>query len=126
MKIGDKIRSIRTQLCMASECLAIRSKIDQESLAQIESGEKQPDLDQLSRIADALFVDLTVELIPNKPLHDILKAQARKKAAEIVRYVQGTMSLEAQEPSKKYIQQLLNEETEKLLSEGNQFIWQED
>ena len=126
LRIGDKIRSIRIQLWMPIECLAVRSKIDVETLAQIESGKKQPDLDQLIRIADALFLDLIFELSPNKPFHDILKAQARKKATKIIRYAQGTMSLEAQEPSEKYIEQLLNEETEKLLFEENQLIWYED
>ena len=62
------------------------------------SEEKQTDLDQLSCIADALFLDLIFELSPNKPLSNILKERARKKRKNY-RYAQGKMSLEAQEPS---------------------------
>ena len=126
LRIGNKIRTIRYQLCMPIECLAVRSKIGGQSLAQIESGEKQPDLNQLNRIADALFVDLIVDLNPDQSLDNILKTQARKKATKIIQYVQGTMSLEAQQPSEEYIEQLIDEETENLLSQKSHLIWSED
>lgn len=65
-----------------------------------------------------------IELVPKKPIPQILQEQARKKAEEIARYVQGTMSLEGQEPSKEFVDKSIETETEKLLNQDKHLLWE--
>lgn len=122
-RIGTQILDLRTQLGMSIESLSDRSGIDVEILQKLELGSIKLELEQLKNIADALIANLKVELTPIKPISEILAEQAKLKAIEIVRYVQGTMSLEAQEPSKEYIDSLVESEAKNLLSSDKHLIW---
>lgn len=121
--IGRQIQQLRTQLGMSIESLSDRSKIDVKTLQELESGSTKIGLEQLNNIADGLIANLKIELVPNKPIPQILAEQARLKATEIVRYVQGTMSLEAQQPPKEYIDSLIESETKNLLNSDKHLIW---
>ncbi len=64
MRIGDRIRALRKSKTpkMTSSTLAQRADISQSYVIEIESGKKNPSLEVLSRIAEALEVSL-IEII---------------------------------------------------------------
>ena len=52
-------------------------------------------------------------------------AQVKKVAEKQIRYVQGTMNLENQEPDSEYLEEVLKQETEKLLRGSSKRLWEE-
>ena len=80
------IRAIRDALGMSSREMAERMGVSQQSIPDIERSEQRGTikLDTLQRAADALDCDLVYLLVPRRSLDEAVKAQARRKAAQLL------------------------------------------
>jgi hypothetical protein len=67
------------------------------------------------KIFHGLECSLVFLLVPEIKPDDILERQAYEAAKKKVKYIAGTMALEEQLPSKKALQELLEEEKEETL-----------
>lgn len=74
------------------------SEVSQQRISQIEHAEVTGTLtiSSLRETADALGCDFVYALVPRKPLDDIVREQAWRKASELVGPVDQTMELEGQ------------------------------
>jgi transcriptional regulator with XRE-family HTH domain len=57
--VGTNIRRLREERSLSQEELGFRAKVDFGYLGKIERGIRNPSLERLGRIAEALGVDLT-------------------------------------------------------------------
>lgn len=87
MKIGVKIKEIRTKKNISQIELAKLLNITQPALAVIESDKRTPRIETLSRIATALNVDF-LSLLPNE-LTEGAVIPSDSKEAEIYHFVSG-------------------------------------
>lgn len=123
---GVLIKMIRKQIGMPQELLARKAKVPQSTISRIEKGLGDPSLTTLRRILQALECDLVILPILRESVGTIRRRQARKKAEAKVQYLLGTMHLEGQEPDKKFVDALVQQEEEKLLKGSNSTLWKED
>ncbi len=117
------IRALRRRLRMTQGQLAKRVKMSQSYIAKVESGSKKPTLETLERIFRELHCSLTFLLISDMSPDKILEQQAYAAAQKRVKYVAGTMALEEQLPSKESLQEMLDEEKQRLLDSRTTKIW---
>ncbi len=124
--IGHLIALFRGQLSMSQRALAKRAHVPQSTISKIESGSLKPNISTLEKILAAMQCDLLITAVPHESLEVIKQHQAAVKAKKKIEYIQGTMNLEQQEPSKDFLQELLDDETKKLLESPNPSFWEED
>jgi len=95
---GGWVKTIRKALSMSSEALGNRIGVTQSAISQSESSEESESitLASLRRLANGLECDLVYALVPRKPLDEILREQAIRRATGIVRSVSASMELEDQ------------------------------
>ncbi|HSX38456.1 MAG TPA: helix-turn-helix domain-containing protein [Chlamydiales bacterium] len=117
------VRSLRKRLRMTQKQLAKRVGIPQSYIAKIESGHKKPTIETLEKIFRGLYCSLTILPIPEKNADQLLEEQALVTAEKNVKYVSGTMALEAQRPSKPGIREMIEEEKNRLLKSETTKIW---
>lgn len=125
-QIGQLIALIRKQLNMSQHLLASRAKVSQAMLSRIESGGHNPTLATLQQILEAMKCDLLITALPQEGIETIRKNQALKKAERKISYLRGTMSLEDQEPTPDLLQELVDEEVERLLRGSSSELWDEE
>lgn len=123
--LGQIISLIRSQLGMSQRTLAKRANIPQATISRIESGQQDPNITTLRKISRALNCELVLSVTPNISLERQRQKQAQKKAHEKIQYLRGTMSLEDQEPDKRFFDALLKEETKNLLDSYSPELWEE-
>lgn len=58
VKLGQKVKQIRTQLSLTQEELAFKVGVDRSYMGFVERGEKNPTLSTLMKIAQALKIPL--------------------------------------------------------------------
>jgi transcriptional regulator with XRE-family HTH domain len=58
LKVGQKIRALRTQLSLTQEELAFKIGVDRSYMGFVERGEKNPTLSTLMKIARSLKIPL--------------------------------------------------------------------
>ena len=95
------IRALRDALGMSSADLARRMGISQQRVPAIERGEQDMTikLDTLMRAADALDCELVYALVPRTSLDGMVKDQARRQAAGLLRRITQHSRLEDQRPT---------------------------
>lgn len=125
LQIGTLIRTIRKQLGMSQEELARRAHVPQSTVSRIEASDRDATLSTLSKILKALSCDLVVVPHLHKPVDALRREQAKKKAKQRIHYLKGTMNLEDQEPDPGFVEELLKQEEERLLSGMNSALWEE-
>jgi len=125
LPIGALIKSIRIQLGMPQQALAKRAGIPQSTVSRIEKGGKDVALSTLHKILSAMSCDLIIAPLMEHSIDTIRQIQARKIAEKRVRYLKGTMNLENQQPDPRFMEELLKEETERLLQGPNYQLWEE-
>ena len=81
------IRAVRDALGMSGADLGQRLGVTQQRVAALEQAETQfsIQLDTLARAADALDCHLVYALVPRTSLTESVRAQARRKATQILR-----------------------------------------
>lgn len=94
------IRAIREALGMTTGQLGQRMGVTQSRVSQLERSEEVGSirLDTLERAARALNCEVRYVFVPNEPLEDMVKRQARLRAQAEVDAVTHTMALEDQVP----------------------------
>jgi transcriptional regulator with XRE-family HTH domain len=125
LPIGILIKSIRTQLGMSQAALAKLSHIPQPSVSRIEQGKHGISLSTLQKVLSALSCDLVIAPVLKDSIDTLRRKQARKMAEKQMRYLQGTMNLEDQQPDARFIEALLKQEEERLLQEPHTRLWEE-
>lgn len=125
VSIGQLLSLIRGQLKISQRILAKRAKVPQSTISRIESGHLESNIITLRKIFKALSCDLFITACPRENLDAICKKQARVKAEKKVRYLQGTMALEKQEPDQKMLMELIEEEEKKLLNSPGFELWED-
>lgn len=126
LEIGPLIHLIRNQLRMSQSVLSRRAKLPQATISRIESGRLQPNISTLRKIMDALACDLLISAVPRLDLEIVKKNQAKAKAEKKIRYLRGTMSLEKQEPDRKFLNELIEDEVKDLLEKSGSKLWDEE
>lgn len=124
LTIAQLIVMIREQLDMPQSILAKLSGISQSTISRFEKESLDHSFLILSKILQSLSCDLVIAPIFKKSIADIRHEQAYKIATKRVKYLQGTMNLENQEPDSLFIQELIESETEELLQSGKE-LWKE-
>jgi transcriptional regulator with XRE-family HTH domain len=123
LSIGDFVKIIRTQLKMSQRALAKRAKLPQSTVSNIELNKSTPNLSTLSKIFEAFSCTLIIAPILKEPLEAIRKKQAKLIAQQRIQYLVGTMNLEKQRPDNKLIEQLTEQEVERLLQCSGKELW---
>jgi len=121
---GLLISMLRKRLRMSQKYLAQKLGVSQPYIARIESGKSIPSNKTLKRIFNVMGCSFAIILIPEKMPDEILQEQAKKIAQKRIQYVEGTMSLESQLPSREDMKELLIEEEKKLLSSTSEKLWE--
>jgi predicted DNA-binding mobile mystery protein A len=105
------IKALREALGMSTAQLALRLKIKQPSLVQLEQSEAKGtiELRTLRRVAEALDCTLVYALVPNKPLETMVRDRARAFGLRRREYVEHSMLLEGQKVQAKDVDARLNE-----------------
>ncbi len=106
LSIGQLTPLIRNQLQMSQRALAKRAKIQQPTIARIESELLDPKISTLKKMMEAMNCDLLITIVPRDELENIRKKQAHRKAERKISYLHGTMSLEKQEPDWELLNEL--------------------
>lgn len=126
LEIGQLISLIRSQLRMSQRALAKRAKVPQSTVSKIESGILKPNVATLQKILNSMDCDLLITAVQRNNPETSRKNQALKKARKKILYLQGTMSLEKQEPNQELLKELIDEEVENLLSSTGSKLWEEE
>ena len=125
LSIGQLLALTRNRLSMSQSQLAARAGVPQSTISRIESGRLEPNVMTLRKIFDAMSCDLLISAFPRVDVDHVVREQARKKAERTVRYLQGTMALEKQEPDSKFLEELIEEEMQRLLNNNRRELWSE-
>lgn len=93
------VRATRDALGMSAAELAHRVGLSKARISQIERAERERSLTlhTLDRVAAGLGCRVEYVLVPHDPLDDMVRTQARAKAAATLRDVDHTMALEDQQ-----------------------------
>ncbi len=122
LSIGEIIIIIRKQLGMSQATLARRAKVPQSTISRIERAKKY-NLSTLHKVLKALSCEIVLVPLLMEPIEKIRRRQARRLAEAKMLYLRGTMSLEKQEPDKKLLDALLQEEEDELLRSSGNKLW---
>lgn len=92
------IRAIRDALGMSSAELAARMNVTQQNVSELEQREVRGTvtLDTLRRAADALDCDIVYALVPRTSLEEAVRAQASRKATQLLQPVAHHSRIENQ------------------------------
>ncbi len=126
LEIGQLIALIRGQLRMSQRALAKRAKIPQSTVSKIESGQQQANVSTLEKILRAMDCDLLISAVLQNNPETTRRNQAEKKARKKVQYLQGTMSLEKQDPSQELLNELIDDEVKNLLGSTTSKLWDDE
>jgi predicted DNA-binding mobile mystery protein A len=119
------VRAIRDALGMTSAQLAARMKVSQPNIIQLEQAEAKGTitLDSLERAAQALGCRLVYALVPEKPLEQIVEAQALQAAREQLRATRHSMALEAQSLASEDDQDMIKRLARDIAEAGGRKLW---
>ncbi|MCH9614155.1 MAG: hypothetical protein SP1CHLAM54_11670 [Chlamydiia bacterium] len=124
LAIGTLIKSIRSQLGMSQQTLASKTQIPQSTISRIERGGTDANLSTLQKLLQGLSCDLVIAPAMTSSIDNLRKEQAMKIANKRLDYLVGTMNLEMQALDKKFINNLLEEEVERLLKGPKSKLWE--
>jgi predicted DNA-binding mobile mystery protein A len=119
------IRAIRDALGMSTGEMAQRMGVIQQNVVQLERSEANDriQLRTLRQAANALGCDLVYVLLPRTPLEEAVKAQARRRAREILDPVAHHSRLEDQSLSPDEMQVELDELADTFIDRRG--LWRE-
>ena len=112
---GALIRMMRQALSMTQNQLALLAHMPRSTISRIENETLQPKEETLKRIFNAMECDLGYIPIPRfSNLKEVIKRKASKAIEKRADYLEGTMALEKQRPSKNWRKQIVESETKEL------------
>lgn len=95
--IGEKIKSIRKSRGLTQKQLGEKLGISQALVGQYETGKRKPKLEQITRIANALSVDIG-DLIDSVPINNYMSIE---QFLDMVKYLVGESN--AKSPFDPYV-----------------------
>jgi len=122
----DQIKILRETLGMTQEQLGKMVGRSLRSIQQIESGEANPKISTLFKIANALNTELKITLIPRKNLVELLDEKAYKKAKQLVKLSKTSSSLEIQTPSEEEIEVQIEKLKREILDKKRDSLWNQN
>lgn len=120
------IRSIREALGITQATLARKLGITAQSLVDIEKNEQsgKVSLQTLKRVAEVLDCEVLYSIVPRDTLEQKVQEQAFSAAKQIVERTSLHMSLENQDPSRKFKEQRIKELAEEMIRNNDKKIWE--
>jgi predicted DNA-binding mobile mystery protein A len=108
---------VREALGMSTSEMATRMGVSQARISQLERAELEGSvrLSTLERAAQALNCQVHYVVVPNEPLEDMVRRQARDRAAADVAATTHTMRLEDQAPDAQVIADEIDALAERLV-----------
>ena len=70
--------------------------------------------------------DLIISAVSREGLQITRENQAMKKAKRKIQYLQGTMSLEKQDPDQALLRELMKDEVKNLLESSGSELWDDE
>ncbi len=125
LSIGAILQLIRKQLGISQQALAKRAGVPQSTVSRIESGHEHINLTTLNKIFHAISCELVILPFLKAPIDIMRHNQAKKIAATQLQYLKGTMNLEEQQPDERFNEELLKQETNRLLQGPDSKLWGE-
>jgi transcriptional regulator with XRE-family HTH domain len=120
----EKLESRRRELGLSQSALAERSGVSLPTVHRILAGHSPAaSFDNTLAIAQALGMQL--DAVPLLKTQELLEQQARKKAEQLVRMVQGTSALEGQGVSGNQIAHMIRKTVRELLAGSRRRLWAE-
>jgi transcriptional regulator with XRE-family HTH domain len=120
----EKLENRRLELGLSQSVLAERSGVSLPTVHRILTGHgSAASVENIMAITDVLGMEL--EAVPRVGTKEILEQQARKKAEQLVRMVQGTSALEGQGVSGKQIGQMIKKTVQELMAGSRRRLWAE-
>lgn len=104
-QIGENIRLLRKSKGLSQEQLALRAEINASYMGQVERGEKNPTIDVLGKIAQALQTPL--EALVSLEQDGFLTEDGSPYAEKIAQQLNG-LSLKEQEAVYRFVKQLVH------------------
>lgn len=120
------VRTVREALGMSLAAFGRRLGIAQSTAHQIEQAEISGSitLNRLRAAADALGCDVSVVLIPRKPLAEAVEDRAFELARERIGRVGHTMALESQGVSDAVLQEMIGNMAREIVERGDARLWE--
>ena len=120
----EKLENRRRELGLSQSALADRSGVSLPTVQRILTGHS-PTSSFENTVAIAHSLGMQLDAVPILETDEILQQQARKKAEQLVGFVQGTSALEGQGVSGKQISQMVQRTAQELLSGSRRRLWAE-
>lgn len=122
----DQIKLLRESLGMTQEQLGKKVNRSLRSIQQIESGEANPKISTLYRIAEALNTELNIALIPRKSIIEFLDEKASRRAEQLVKLTEASSVLEIQSPSKEESKDQVKRLKREILEKRRYALWNQN
>ena len=119
------IRTTRKALGMSGPQLAQRLDLSASQVSQMERLELEDriTLRKLRDVAGHLDCELVYAFVPRKPIDEIVRQQARQKAADLVQKTHHQMLLEDQQLSNEKLNEMIEQETFQIMQEMPRYLW---
>ena len=120
------IKSMRKALGMSAPDLANRIGVTKAAIYQAERKEREGGVTirQMEKLAEGLGGRFVFAIVPEGSIDDVVRGQARRKAAAIIKRASAHMALEAQSLSAEQTERQINDLTNTLLRERPADFWQ--
>jgi transcriptional regulator with XRE-family HTH domain len=130
IELLDRLDRRREDIGMSKKQLATRARIPIATLNRVLSGkEKRLAIDKIGALAGALgvvvHVGSTMALEELESPFELCQKEAKRKAARVVRMVQGTMGLEAQALDANDVKDMVEQTTCELMAGSRRKLWSE-
>lgn len=119
----QQIRMLRRVLGMTQTQLARRAAVDSRVIRKLESGNANPTLATLTKMAHGLECELHLRFVPRKPLAKIVRERAEMKAKQVVALARGTSAMEEQEPGLNILQFEEKKLTDEFVARVSKLLW---
>ena len=119
------IKTIREALGLSARQLGKKAGLDQSRISRLETAEKDGNLklSSLQKIARGFHMKFVYGFVPEEPLEQLVRAQAKKIALKRLKRLSETMRLEKQELSKEEQEKAMEDMIEKILVDQPKHFW---
>jgi len=120
------IKSMRKALGMSAPDLANRVGVTKAAIYQAERKEQEGGVTirQMQKLAEGLGGRFVYAIVPEDRIDDVVRNQARTKAAAIIKRASAHMALEAQSLSTEQTERQIEELTNEIMRERPADFWQ--
>lgn len=119
------LRTVRKALHMTGAQLARRCGVSRALISKTELAELEGTvtLRNLSKLAESIDCKLVYAIVPNTSIDEIISAQSKRKAAELVGEASIHMSLESQTLGKSQLEDEIERVARQLVTTKSRQLW---